>query len=191
MKTMWAPWRIEYILGAKEKGCVFCNARSVSDQLTLYKGKNTLVVMNKYPYINGHLLVAPTRHLSMLDELSQAEMGVLLATVEQSVAILKKVMRPEGFNIGLNLGRVAGAGIEEHLHFHIVPRWSGDTNALAVFADVRVIPQHLQETFALLKPHFETLDLDRTGDAAPAQKPDNRKGPARFVGGRIRRGGES
>jgi ATP adenylyltransferase len=188
MKTMWAPWRIEYILGAKEKGCVFCNALSVSDQLTLYKGKNTLVVMNKYPYINGHLLVAPSRHLSMLEELSQAEMGMLLSTVEQSVAILKKVMQPDGFNIGLNLGRVAGAGIEEHLHFHIVPRWSGDTNALAVFADVRVIPQHLQETFALLKPHFEAIDLDRIGDATPAavgsastQKPNSRKGPARVI----------
>jgi ATP adenylyltransferase len=188
MKTMWAPWRIEYILGAKEKGCVFCNALSVSDQLTLYKGKCTLVVMNKYPYINGHLLVAPARHLSMLDELSRSEMGTLLATVEQSVAILRKVMHPEGFNIGLNLGRVAGAGIEEHLHFHIVPRWSGDTNALAVLADVRVIPQHLQETFALLKPHFEAIDLDQTRAAEPAvagsatiKKPDCRKGPARSV----------
>ncbi len=167
MKTMWAPWRIEYILGTKEKGCVFCNALSVSGQLTLYKGKSTLVVMNKYPYINGHLLVAPVRHISTLDQLSQAEMGTLLATVEQSVAILKKAMRPEGFNIGLNLGRVAGAGIEEHLHFHIVPRWSGDTNALAVFADVRVVPQHLQETFALLKPHFRAIDLQAAKDGAP------------------------
>jgi ATP adenylyltransferase len=186
MKTMWAPWRIEYILGAKEKGCVFCNAFSVSDELTLYKGKSTLVIMNKYPYINGHLLVAPVRHLSTLSELNQTEMGVLLATVEQSVAILKKVMHPEGFNIGLNLGRVAGAGIEEHLHFHIVPRWSGDTNALAVFADVRVIPQHLQETFALLKPHFQTIDLQRTPNAEPtasgstaANQPNLRKGSAR------------
>jgi ATP adenylyltransferase len=167
MKTMWAPWRIEYILGAKETGCVFCNALSVSDQLTLYKGKSTLVVMNKYPYINGHLLVAPVRHLSTLDQLSQAEMGAILATVEQSVAMLQKAMRPEGFNIGLNLGRVAGAGIEEHLHFHIVPRWSGDTNALAVFADVRVIPQHLEETFALLKPYFGAIELQAAEDAAP------------------------
>ena len=188
MKTMWAPWTIEYILGAKEKGCIFCNALSVSDQLTLYKGKRTLVVMNKYPYINGHLLVAPVRHLSMLDQLSQDEMGTLLVTVEQSVAVLKKVMRPEGFNIGLNLGRVAGAGIEEHLHFHIVPRWSGDTNALAVFADVRVIPQHLQETFALLKPHFEAINLQTTQDAAPedcglaaTNKPNCRRGAARSV----------
>lgn len=188
MKTMWAPWRIEYILGAKEKGCVFCNALSVSDELTLYKGKRTLVIMNKYPYINGHLLVAPVRHLSALSELNPAEMGALLATVEQSVAVLKKAMHPEGFNIGLNLGRVAGAGIEEHLHFHIVPRWSGDTNALAVFADVRVIPQHLQETFALLKPHFQTIDLQRTPNAEPAasgstaaNQPNLRKGSARSV----------
>jgi ATP adenylyltransferase len=186
MKTMWAPWRIEYILGAKERGCVFCKALSVSDELTLYKGQSTLVIMNKYPYINGHLLVAPVRHLSTLSELNQAEMGALLATVEQSVAILKEVMHPEGFNIGLNLGRVAGAGIEEHLHFHIVPRWSGDTNALAVFADVRVIPQHLQETFALLKPHFQTIDLQCTPNAEPAAagstaaNPSNlRKGSAR------------
>ena len=186
MKTMWAPWRIEYILGAKQKGCVFCNAISVNDQLTLYKGKRTMVVMNKYPYINGHLLVAPVRHLAALDELSRPEMGDLLAVVEQSVAILRRVMRPEGFNVGLNLGRVAGAGIEEHLHFHIVPRWSGDTNALAVFADVRVIPQHLQETFALLKPHFQAIDLQRTSNAEPAaagstagSQPNLRKGSVR------------
>lgn len=159
MKTMWAPWRIEYILGAKEKGCVFCNALAASPELTLFKGSDTMVVMNKYPYINGHLLVAPVRHIAALDELSQQEMGVLLATVQQSVAALKKAMRPEGFNVGLNLGRVAGAGVEGHLHFHIVPRWSGDTNALAVFADIRVIPQHLQETYALLRPHFERIRL--------------------------------
>lgn len=186
MKIMWAPWRIEYILGAKQKGCVFCNAISACDQLTLYKGKRTMVVMNKYPYINGHLLVAPIRHLAALDELSRTEMGDLLAIVGQSVAILKRVMHPEGFNVGLNLGRVAGAGVEEHLHFHIVPRWSGDTNALTVFADVRVIPQHLQETHALLKPHFETIDLERTGGgatpaaASPTAKKSNfRKRPPR------------
>jgi ATP adenylyltransferase len=131
-----APRRIEYVLGEKEKGCVFCKALSNSDELTLFKGAETLVVMNKYPYNNGHLLVAPVRHIAALDELSLQEMGVLLATIEQSVAALKKAMRPEGFNVGLNLGKIAGAR-EEHLHFHIVPRWSGDTNAPGVFADVR------------------------------------------------------
>jgi len=157
MKTMWAPWRIEYILADKQDGCVFCKALSVQDELTLFKGRQTMVVMNKYPYINGHLLVAPVRHVSDLHELGQDEMGKLLSTVECSIGVLKSVMRPEGFNVGLNLGKVAGAGIEEHLHFHIVPRWSGDTNALAVFADVRVIPQHLKETYNNLKPHFEAI----------------------------------
>ncbi len=157
MKTMWAPWRIEYILSEKADGCVFCNALGDQADLTLYKGPRTLVVMNKFPYINGHLLVAPVRHVAALEDLDREEMGSLLATVEQSVRVLKNVMRPEGFNIGLNLGRVAGAGIEEHLHFHIVPRWLGDTNALAVFADVRVIPQHLKETCSALKPHFQAI----------------------------------
>jgi ATP adenylyltransferase len=159
MKTMWAPWRMEYILGEKEKGCIFCRALSDQGNLTLYKGKVTMVVMNKYPYINGHLLVAPTRHLSLLEQLSKNEMGDLLETVEKSVGILKKVMNPDGFNVGLNLGKVAGAGVEEHLHFHIVPRWFGDTNALTVFADVRVIPEHLQATCNNLKPYFDKIEL--------------------------------
>jgi ATP adenylyltransferase len=159
MKTMWAPWRMEYILGKKDEGCIFCRALSDQDNLTLYKGKTTMVVMNKYPYINGHLLVAPTRHLSLLEQMSKKEMGDLLETVEKSVGVLKKVMNPDGFNIGLNLGKVAGAGVEEHLHFHIVPRWFGDTNALTVFADVRVIPEHLQATCNNLKPHFDKIKL--------------------------------
>ncbi len=121
LKTMWAPWRIEYILGSKEEGCIFCQALSKQNELTLYKGDATMVIMNKFPYINGHLLAAPVRHVSALDQLNRKEMGQLLATVEKSVGILKEVMSPDGFNIGLNLGKVAGAGLEEHLHFHIVP----------------------------------------------------------------------
>ena len=154
---MWAPWRMEYILGDKEGGCIFCKALSEQDDLTLFKGNATMVVMNKYPYINGHLLVAPIRHISALNQLDRDEMGVLLLTVEQSIAILKKIMNPDGFNVGLNLGKVAGAGVEEHLHFHIVPRWFGDTNALTVFADVRVIPEHIKATYNNLKPGFDKL----------------------------------
>ena len=157
MKTMWAPWRMEYILDDKEDGCIFCKALAEQDNLTLYKGNMTMVVMNKFPYINGHLLVATTKHISTLNQLGKGEMGDLLETVEQSVGILKKVMSPDGFNIGLNLGKVAGAGVEEHLHFHIVPRWFGDTNALTVFADVRVIPEHLLATYNNLKPYFDKL----------------------------------
>lgn len=159
MKTMWAPWRIEYITSEKEPGCVFCQALAEKNDLTLYKGTSTMVIMNKYPYINGHLLVSPVKHLSSLDQLTKIEMGELLLTVDRSVDILKKVMGPDGFNIGLNLGKVAGAGIEEHLHFHIVPRWFGDVNALTVFADVRVIPEHLKATFNNLKPCFDKLNL--------------------------------
>jgi len=159
MKTMWAPWRMEYILGKKDEGCIFCKALSDRGDLTLYRGEVTMVVMNKYPYINGHLLVAPTRHLSTLEELNRDEMGDLLETVEKSVRILKEVMKPDGFNVGLNLGKIAGAGVEEHLHFHIVPRWFGDTNALTVFADVRVISEHLLTTCNNLKPYFEKIVL--------------------------------
>jgi ATP adenylyltransferase len=157
LETLWAPWRIEYIKSEKESGCVFCHALTIHDELTLYKGDTTLVVMNKYPYINGHLLVAPIRHLSRLDELSRNEMRDILVTVEKAIHIEKEIMRPDGFNVGLNLGKVAGAGIEEHLHFHIVPRWFGDTNALTVFADIRVIPEHLKATFDSLKPFFSQL----------------------------------
>jgi ATP adenylyltransferase len=160
MKTMWASWRMEYILADKEDGCVFCDGLLKNDDLTLYKGNDTMVMMNKFPYINGHLLVAPVQHLSALDQLNKRQMGELLASVERSVDILKKVMKPDGFNVGLNLGKVAGAGVEEHLHFHIVPRWFGDTNALTVFADVRVIPEHIKATYENLKPHFETLNLN-------------------------------
>ena len=158
MKTMWAPWRIEYILEDREERCIFCAALAEHDELTLFKGRVTIVTMNKFPYINGHLLVAPVKHVSALDELNKTEMGDLLATVEKSVAILKAAMQPDGFNVGLNLGKVAGAGVEEHLHFHIVPRWFGDTNALTVFGDVRVIPEHIKATYKNLKPYFDKLD---------------------------------
>ena len=158
MKTMWAPWRIEYILEDREERCIFCAALAEHDELTLFKGRVNIVTMNKFPYINGHLLVAPVKHVSALDDLNKTEMGNLLATVEKSVAILKAAMQPDGFNVGLNLGKVAGAGVEEHLHFHIVPRWFGDTNALTVFGDVRVIPEHIKATYKNLKPYFDELD---------------------------------
>ena len=125
----------------------------------LENGDDTMVMMNKFPYINGHLLVAPVRHISGLDQLSKSEMGELLASVDRTVQILKQVMKPDGFNVGLNLGKVAGAGVEEHLHFHVVPRWFGDTNALTVFADIRVIPEHIRATYDNLKPYFNKLDL--------------------------------
>jgi ATP adenylyltransferase len=151
---------MEYILDDKPDGCVFCDALEPTAELTLFQGADTMVMMNKYPYINGHLLVAPIRHISALDQLHRSEMGELLGTVDDSIGILKQTMNPDGFNVGLNLGKVAGAGVEEHLHFHIVPRWFGDTNALTVFADVRVIPEHIKDTYRKLKPQFENLNLN-------------------------------
>jgi len=148
---------MEYILSEKEKECIFCLALSDKENLALYKGALSMVMMNKYPYINGHLLVAPKRHIAGLDDLTSEETGDLLRTVKDAIEILKKVMKPDGFNVGLNLGGVAGAGVEQHLHFHIVPRWHGDTNAMTVFAEVRVIPEHLEATYRNLKPHFEAL----------------------------------
>ncbi|MDY6839013.1 MAG: HIT domain-containing protein [Thermodesulfobacteriota bacterium] len=158
MKTLWAPWRLEHILDKREKECIFCHGLSNDGKLTLYNGSLSMVMMNKYPYTNGHMLVAPKRHVASLEDLSVEEMADLLRMVRDSVGILKKVMNPDGFNVGLNLGAMAGAGVEEHLHLHIVPRWHGDTNVMTVLADVRVISEHLEVTCRNLRPHFEILE---------------------------------
>jgi ATP adenylyltransferase len=166
MKVLWAPWRMEYILGEdKAPGCIFCPAsgENLPERLVLFSGSLTRIMMNKYPYINGHLLVSPIRHVPGLEDLTPAEMLDLLVKVRESLAILGRVMHPDGFNVGLNLGVVAGAGVESHLHFHIVPRWNGDTNFIPVFADVRVIPEHFRQTYERLAPHFQALpDEDQT-----------------------------
>lgn len=159
MKVLWAPWRMDYIL-SNEKGneCIFCVGDDRSkdqERLILHVGSMTMVMMNRFPYINGHLLVAPIRHVPELDHLSEQEGLDLLLMVKRSINILKKVMRPEGFNVGLNLGRVAGAGVEEHMHFHIVPRWNGDTNYMTVLGEVRVIPEHIDNTYKKLKEYFK------------------------------------
>ena len=161
MKVLWAPWRMEYILNnEKEDGCILCPGEDRSrdaERLILHLGERTMVIMNKYPYINGHLLVCPIRHVGAMEDLSEQEMLDVMNMVRASVGVLREHMNPDGFNVGLNLGRVAGAGLEEHLHFHVVPRWNGDTNFMAVFGDVRVIPQHIQETYGELRSHFDRL----------------------------------
>jgi ATP adenylyltransferase len=157
MENLWAPWRIEYILGKREPYCIFCpegDGHSDEERLILHRGRLCMVMMNKYPYNNGHLLVAPWRHTSELDDLTQDELLDIMQWIKRCTLILKRVMHPDGFNIGLNLGLAAGAGVEDHLHFHVVPRWQGDTNFLMVFADVRSIPEHLKQTYAKLSQHF-------------------------------------
>ncbi len=159
MKNLWAPWRMGYILSEqKEEGCIFCPGEERGEdeeRLILHVGSLTMVMMNRFPYSNGHLLVAPKQHVSGLEYLSDEETLDLLLMVRTSIDHLKKIMNPEGFNVGLNLGRVAGAGIEEHMHFHIVPRWNGDTNFMTVLGDVRVIPEHIRETYKNLRPYFD------------------------------------
>jgi ATP adenylyltransferase len=161
MKVIWAPWRMDYVLSEQDgEGCIFCpgNERVHDDErLILWVGSLTMVMMNRFPYINGHLLVAPFQHVPGLEYLSNEETMDLLMMVRRSIDILKKIMNPEGFNVGLNVGRAAGAGIEEHLHFHIVPRWNGDTNYMTVLGEIRVIPEHIKETYKKLRPHFDNL----------------------------------
>ena len=158
MKVLWAPWRMDYILGEdKTPGCIFCPApgESLAERLVLFNGNLTRIMMNKYPYINGHLLVSPRRHTPGLDDLTPAEMLDLLGKVRDAMAILKRVMHPDGFNVGLNLGRSAGAGLPGHLHWHIVPRWNGDTNFMPVLAKTSVVPEVLLETAAKLREELE------------------------------------
>jgi len=150
---------MEYVSSDNKKGeCIFCpcDGRNQDEKrLILFMGDQSIVLMNRFPYINGHLLVAPLRHASTLDALLPEEKLDLISKVEKSIGILKEVMNPEGFNVGLNLGKAAGAGVEEHIHFHVVPRWSGDTNYMTVFGEVRVIPEHIQETYRRLLPFFK------------------------------------
>ncbi len=151
---------MEYILGEdKSQGCIFCAqpGEDLKERLVLFSGRLTRVMLNKYPYINGHLLISPLVHRPELEDLSQAELLDLMLKLRESIAILRRVMRPDGFNVGLNLGTVAGAGVESHLHYHVVPRWNGDTNFIPVFAEVRVIPEHFRQTYERLAPHFQTI----------------------------------
>lgn len=165
MKNLWAPWRMTYVASSDKQSvggqCIFCvdQSQTVSDKerLILHVGRLSLVMMNRYPYSNGHLLAAPRRHLGGLSDLSPEEMGDILGLVSRSVEILGQEMSPDGFNVGLNLGEDAGAGLEDHLHFHIVPRWRGDTNFMPVFADVRVIPEHLEALFDRLAERFSDI----------------------------------
>lgn len=159
MEQLWAPWRMTYIRGEeKEPGCVFCippeEAEEDERRLVLLRGETAFVLMNKYPYTNAHLMIAPYRHTCEPGVLTDGEALEMHRLLVLSKAVLQETVAPQGFNIGMNLGLVAGAGIADHLHLHIVPRWSGDTNFMPVFSDVRVIPQHLEETYRNLRRAF-------------------------------------
>lgn len=163
MKTLWAPWRIEYLEPEKKSHrkknnlCLFCEAvkkKPSEKNLVLYHGKTAFIMMNLFPYSNGHMMIIPKRHISdlaLLKTSEHAELGELLALCSK---ILKQSLKCEGFNVGLNLGKAAGAGIAGHLHYHMVPRWVGDHNFMATLSSVRVIPEHIKKTYQRLKSYF-------------------------------------
>ena len=149
MKQLWAPWRLEYIERADEQeGCVFCRARDGADEagLIVHRGERVFVMLNKYPYASGHLMVAPNRHEGEFGELDVDEALEVHRLAALGLAALAETMRPQGFNLGWNLGRIAGAGVIDHVHLHVVPRWTGDTNFMPVLADVKVLPEALEQT---------------------------------------------
>jgi ATP adenylyltransferase len=147
---LWAPWRLEYVSSASEQtGCVFCRAAAApddADSLVVHRGETALVMLNRFPYSSGHLLVTPIRHVGVLGELSAQEAAEIHSLGVRALEVLTTLYQPDGFNIGWNLGRSAGAGVVDHIHEHVVPRWQGDTNFMPVLADVRVVPEHLRAT---------------------------------------------
>jgi ATP adenylyltransferase len=163
VKQLWAPWRMVYIdQGSKESSCIFCGKLSAGDPreaLVLVRTRHSLVMLNKYPYNNGHLLIAPQRHERHLSDLSAEEYGDMSEALRHSVDIVREVLQPGGINLGMNLGKCAGAGIEDHLHWHVVPRWEGDTNFMPVVGETRVMPQHLLDSYDRLQTHFQRLSL--------------------------------
>jgi len=157
MEQIWAPWRIEYILMEKSKECILCEKPRQDDDTQnyiLYRGSENFVILNSYPYNPGHLMIAPYRHVASLEGLTTEELHEHFEIVSRGVKLLRQIFSPGGFNIGVNIGRIAGAGIEGHVHTHIVPRWQGDTNFMPVLSATRVIPEALTETYNKLKDAF-------------------------------------
>jgi len=157
MQTIWAPWRMEYIRLPKSEGCILCDKPKEDNDVAnyiLYRGKTNFIIMNSFPYNPGHLMIAPYRHVATLEDLTGEELHEHFDTVSHSIKVLRQVFNPTGFNIGMNIGKVAGAGLEGHIHSHIVPRWLGDNNFMPVIADVKVVPEALAETYKKLQGKF-------------------------------------
>ena len=158
MNLLWAPWRMNYILGPKPDTCIFClppaEAGEDEDRLVLKRGRHAFVIMNKFPYNNGHLMVVPYRHTCDITSLAPEVSLECMELVQLCVKALNNFAAPDGVNLGMNLGRAAGAGVDEHMHWHVVPRWNGDASFIAVTAETRVVPQYLAEAYAALQPLF-------------------------------------
>lgn len=163
--VLWAPWRMDYIVSEKKGGCIFCDlpraAQDVANYI-LWRGRTAFVMLNRYPYNNAHMMVIPYLHLASLTELDAVQRGELMDVTALCEDVLHQALQPDGLNIGLNLGAASGAGIAEHLHVHLVPRWQGDTNYMTVLGDIRVIPQHLDATYQQLLPYFPASKAPKT-----------------------------
>jgi len=161
MERLWAPWRMQYVTQEKPEGCIFCDKPKAGDDRAariVHRGRLAYIMLNTFPYNNGHSMVAPFEHVSGLEDLPPATLHEMMDLAQQCVRAFKLVFNPDGMNLGFNLGAAAGAGIKDHLHLHLVPRWSGDTNFMPVVADVRVIPQALDQTYEILSEAFRTLE---------------------------------
>lgn len=160
LDTLWAPWRIEYIKAPKNEKCVFCEKLEQNDDretLILYRGSFSFVIMNLYPYNNAHLMFAPYQHVDDPTKLSMDTKTEIVSLVDSAMKILRKTLKAEGFNYGVNIGKAAGAGIEEHVHYHLVPRWIGDTNFMPVIGHTKTVVEGLQETYDSLKAEFVNI----------------------------------
>jgi ATP adenylyltransferase len=168
VENLWAPWRLEYVTGDKPTGCVLCAKQETGggdrEAHVVARGEHCYAVLNLYPYNNGHLMVVPYRHVADLDELTADEGAECQRMLERGIRAARAALSPGGFNVGLNLGEAAGAGIASHLHWHLVPRWQGDTNFMPVLADVRVMPQHLDTTWQLLRDAWDDPSDERNDD---------------------------
>ena len=159
MDRLWSPWRSAYVQAAHDEpaGCLFCELAARGDDeaaMILHRGEEAFVLMNAYPYNPGHVMVAPFRHVGDLEALTPDELRDAMVEVQRAVRALREAMSPDGSNVGMNLGRVAGAGIPDHLHWHVVPRWNGDTNFMPVVGETRVLPESLEDTYRKLRPRF-------------------------------------
>lgn len=157
MKTLWAPWRMQYLEEPPPAGCFFCAALASDDDrahLLLVRDAHAVILLNKYPYGHGHLLVAPSRHLGRLEELADGEYDALMRAVRRAAVALAEAFSPQGMNIGINVGRAAGAGVADHCHWHLLPRWNGDTNFMPIIGEVKVLSEHLLVTYDRLRPRF-------------------------------------
>ncbi|TMC45099.1 MAG: HIT domain-containing protein [Chloroflexi bacterium] len=162
MQHVWAPWRMEFIKAPRPAGCFFCEAAAADpaadpDHLVLARSELSLVLLNRYPYNNGHLMIAPRAHLANLEELPPATAADVMGLTQRSLRVLRQVLSPQGFNLGINAGKIAGAGVADHIHQHVVPRWDGDTNFMPVVADTKVLNESLTVSYQQLRAGFDRL----------------------------------